>query len=127
MRHIYSYLFIKAQNLIEARSSRQRGNAIRGITIACAAGFVQALAPAIGVAAPHVEFDIPPTAECRDVTPPQRIKQFPNQRLIEVAIPVSARFHGASMEDVEELAIEVNGASAGLRVSEFLPSTQLAS
>src|SRR3954466_3924634 len=85
------------------------------------------LAAAGGVfASPSVEFDVAPTAECRDVTPAQRLTLYPSQRVIEVALPVSVRFHGASMEDGEELAIEVNGASANLQVMEFSPPTQLA-
>jgi len=77
------------------------------------------------LAGSSVEFDVAPTAECRDITPTERIKQFPNQRLIEVTLPVSVRFRGVSMDEVDELAIEVNGASAGMRVHDFAPATQL--
>jgi hypothetical protein len=85
------------------------------------------MAPLAAFAAPSVEFDIAPTAECRDVTPPQRIAQYPRERLIEVTLPVSVRFHDASMDDVDELAIEVHGATPGMRVHDFAPTTQLAS
>ena len=83
------------------------------------------LLPVNALAGPNVEFDVAPTAECRDVTPPERIAQYPNQRLIEVTLPVSVRFRGVSMDEVDELAIEVNGASAGMRVHDFSPTTQL--
>lgn len=78
-------------------------------------------------AAPAVEFDIARTVECRDITPRERLAQYPAQRLIEVELPVSVRFNEITLEDVDEIAIEVSGAAAGLRVLEFAPTTQLAS
>ena len=60
--------------------------------------------PCSALGAPSVEFDVAPTAECRDATPPQRIAQYPHQRLIEVTLLVSVRFRGASSDDVDELA-----------------------
>jgi len=68
------------------------------------------LLPVNALAGSSVEFDVAPTAECRDVTPLERITQYPNQRLIEVSLPISVRFHGVSMDEVDELAIDVNGA-----------------
>jgi hypothetical protein len=84
------------------------------------------LLPANALAGPNVEFDVAPTAECRDVTPPERLAQYPELRVIEVRLPVSVRFRGVSMDEVDELAVEVNGASAGMRVYDFAPKTQLA-
>ncbi len=75
----------------------------------------------------YVGFDFARTAECRDVTPAERLEQYPQQRLIELALSVSVRYHGVLPDDVEELTVEIDGASAGLRVYEFAPSTQLAS
>jgi hypothetical protein len=79
------------------------------------------------VGAPYVEFDFARSAECRDVTPAERMAQVPTHRFVQLVLPVSVRFHGLSMNDVEELDIEINGAAAGLRVIDFAPSTQLAS
>jgi hypothetical protein len=110
--------------LIEAGSASK---GIRAVVIACAAGFLPALAPAHSVADSYVAFDMAPTAECRDITPRQRIAQYPNQRLIEVALPVSVRFHGLTTDEVDELAIEIVGISPGMRVNDFAPTTQLAS
>jgi hypothetical protein len=81
----------------------------------------------MAVAMPYVEFDVAPIAECRDVTPPQRIAQYPHQRLIEVTLPISVRFRDASPNEVDELAIEISGAQAGMRVHDFAPATRLAS
>jgi hypothetical protein len=83
--------------------------------------------PLATIASPSVEFDIARAVECRDVTPPERVQQYPLQRLIEVALPVSARFNDVSRDDVDEIDIEVSGAIAGLRVQDFAPTTQLAS
>jgi hypothetical protein len=77
--------------------------------------------------APYVEFDFARAAECRDVTPPERIAQVPTHRFVQLVLPVSVRFRGLAMNDVDELDIEINGAAAGLRVIDFSPSTQLAS
>jgi hypothetical protein len=85
------------------------------------------IAPPAALADPGVQFDIARAVECRDVTPRERIAQYPMQRLIEVALPVSVRFHELSRDDVDEINIEVSGAMAGLRVQDFAPATQLAS
>src|SRR4051812_7507850 len=102
--------------------SSAHANAVRGFAL----NILVAVAGGV-FASPSVEFDDAPTAECRDVTPPQRLTLYPHQRVIEVALPVSVRFHGATMDDVEELAIEVKGAAANLRVVDFSPATQLVS
>jgi hypothetical protein len=78
-------------------------------------------------AGPSVEFDIARAVECRDITPRERLVQYPTQRLIEVALPVSVRFNDVPRDDVDEIDIEVSGASAGLRVQDFAPATKLAS
>ena len=84
-------------------------------------------ASGVAVAAPYVEFDFARSAECHDVTPAECIEPYANRRLVELRLPVSVRFHGVAMEDVEELDIEINGAAAGLRVVDFWPATRLAS
>jgi hypothetical protein len=83
--------------------------------------------PGYVAAAPYVEFDFARSAECRDVTPRERMAQVPSYRFVELVLPISVRFRGLAMEDVEELDIEINGAAAGLRVIDFSPTTQLAS
>lgn len=122
MRPINSLLVTRAQHRIGAHSANK---SLRATILRCATSFMPLLLPVNALAGPNVEFDIAPTAECRDITPVERIAQFPTQRLIEVTLPVSVRFRGVSMDEVDELAIEVNGASAGLRVHDFSPTTQL--
>ncbi len=122
MRPITSLSVTKTHHWIGARSASK---GLRSMVLRCASSFMPLLLPVNALAGPNVEFDIAPTAECRDITPPERITQYPNQRLIEVTLPVSVRFRGVSLDEVDELAIEVNGASAGMRVHAFAPATQL--
>src|SRR5947207_5916366 len=126
MRRVFPQVVLSSAHAIAARSTFRPSRILHKLARTLA---INLLFAAVGnvFASPYVEFDIGPTAECRDVTPAQRLTLYPSQRVIEVALPVSVRFHGASMEDVEELAIEVNGASANLQVVEFSPTTQLAS
>lgn len=79
------------------------------------------------IAGPGVDFDVARAVECHDITPPERLTLYPMQRLVEVSLPISVRFQDASADDVDEVDIEVSGASAGLRVQSFAPQTQLAS
>src|SRR4051812_23769446 len=122
MRLITSRFAGKALHCLGTRSVSK---VLRASILRSASGFMPLLLPVNALAGPSVEFDVAPTAECRDVTPTERIKQYPSERLIEVTLPVSVRFRGVAMDEVDELAIEVNGASAGLRVYDFAPTTQL--
>ncbi len=74
-----------------------------------------------------VEFDFARTAECRDVTPDERLMHYPSQRLVEVVLPISVRFHGVPLDQVDELTVEITGAASNMRVFDFKPSTQMAS
>jgi hypothetical protein len=78
------------------------------------------------VASPAVEFDFPRTIACVEVMPSPSTGQYSKVRLINMTLPVSVRFHDATMDDVDELHIEISGAAAGLRVYDFSPATQLA-
>lgn len=112
------------------RAARLFPAALRSSAMSWAAAlsaFPAFFAPLAALAAPEVEFDFARVVECRDITPSERLTQYPLQRLIEVALPVSVRFNDVSRDDVEEISIEVSGAPAGLRVQDFAPTTQLAS
>jgi hypothetical protein len=98
------------------------GEGIFSLALACTSGLYGA-----ALAGPYVEFDFARAVECHDITPPERLSYQPHERLIEVVLPVSVRFHGLSTREIDELNIEINGASAGLRVLDFAPCTQLAS
>ncbi len=116
--------------LIEVRrlGARRASQGFLTLTLSSALIFSAILTlPLVAFADVGVEFDIARAVECRDVTPRERIMQYPTQRLIEVALPVSVRFNDVSRDDVDEIDIEVSGAMAGLRVQDFAPTTQLAS
>ena len=51
------------------------------------AAAVMVLAPAIAWAAPDVEFDLARTVECRDITPGERLAQYPLQRCSRLCCP----------------------------------------
>ena len=102
---------------------------IRSIAGAChswAGPLVSFLLVAGGAtAAPNVEFDFPRAAECRDVTPADRFAMYPSQRLVELVLPVSVRFHELTMEEVEEIDIEISGALCiVVRTLSMLPAIQ---
>lgn len=76
---------------------------------------------------PEVAFDVPATLSCRDVTTDEFLQTNPGMRLVEVAAPVSLLlFHGEPGK-VDDVVVEIDGASAGLKVHGYAPRTELAS
>lgn len=77
---------------------------------------------------PPVEFDfarLTPYCEAMPIT--ESAESYASEKLIEVVLPISVRFHAIPVEDVEEILVEVDASSAGLRVYDFRPTTRLAS
>src|SRR5882672_1925756 len=74
-----------------------------------------------------VDFDFARQVSYKDITPPERLKQYPEERLICVKLPISVRFAGFASGEVEDINIEVDGSAADLRVDSFCPTTVLAS
>jgi hypothetical protein len=93
-----------------------------GVWMAVFAGAASAVS-----SAPYVEFDFARAAACVDVTPTSPANQYAKIRFVKLNLPVSVRFHGLTMDEVDEIDIEISGAAAGLRVYDFAPTTQLAS
>ena len=73
-----------------------------------------------------VGFDFARLVEYRDVTPTERLERAPHERLIEIKLPVSVRFQGLAVGEIEHLDFEIEGAAAGIRVESFSPATELA-
>jgi len=73
-----------------------------------------------------VSFDFARLVEYRDVTPPERLKRAPHERLVEMKLPISVRFQGLTSGEIEHLDFEIDGTSAGIRVERFSPTTVLA-
>jgi hypothetical protein len=123
-----THIFARALGPAPKRRGRAVSKGILNLTLATALGSTSALAfPIAAATGASVEFDVARAVECRDVTPRERILQYPTQRLVEVELPVSVRFNEVARGDVDEIDIEVSGATAGLRVQDFAPATQLAS
>jgi hypothetical protein len=76
--------------------------------------------------AQEVSFDFDRLVEYRDVTPPERLKRSPHERLIEMKLPVSVRFQGLTIGEIEHLDFEIDGSDANIRVAGFSPATVLA-
>jgi hypothetical protein len=74
-----------------------------------------------------VDFDFARQVAYKDITPPDRMKQYPDERLISVKLPISVRFAGFASGEIEDINIEVDGSAANLRVESFCPTTVLAS
>jgi hypothetical protein len=72
-----------------------------------------------------VDFDFARQVSYKDVTCAERAKEYPEERLISVKLPISVRFAGFAEGEVEDINIEVDGSTAGLRVESFCPTTQL--
>jgi hypothetical protein len=73
-----------------------------------------------------VTFDFARLVEYRDVTPVERFERAPHERLIEIKLPVSVRFQGLAVGEIEHLDFEIDGTAAGIRVECFSPTTELA-
>ncbi len=78
------------------------------------------------VAAQDVSFDFARLVEYRDITPAERLDRAPHERLIEMKLPISVRFQGLAVGEIEHLDFEIDGAAAGIRVESFSPATELA-
>lgn len=85
-----------------------------------AAGFHMPMA-----AAQDVSFDFSRLVEYHEVIPTEG-DRAPHQRFIEVTLPVSVRFQGLAVGEIEHLDFEIDGTPAGLLVKSFSPTTELA-
>jgi hypothetical protein len=72
-----------------------------------------------------VGFDFARQVSYKDITPADRAKQYPAERVVSVKLPISVRFAGFVEGEVEDINIEVDGSAAGLCVESFCPTTQL--
>ncbi len=80
----------------------------------------------LGAELPVLEFDVPSSIVCRDVTPENYHGASIGDRLLRVTLPVSVVVLRGDVGRVREVIIEVDGAEAGLTVHDFSPDTLLA-
>ena len=82
--------------------------------------------PSFSSDAPEIAFDLPPTLECRDVTPADFAAAHPEQRIIRVEAPITLLLYHGEPRRIDDVVIEIDGGDA-LRVFDYAPRTTLAS
>ncbi|MGL4514933.1 MAG: hypothetical protein ACRCT8_17750 [Lacipirellulaceae bacterium] len=82
-------------------------------------------APALHTVSLDVGFDVPPSVVCRDVTTGDWLVAHPDERLVEVVLPVSLVLYRGEPGAIEEVVIEVDGSTSNLRVIDYTPRTEL--
>lgn len=73
------------------------------------------------------EFDFPRVMACREVVDKDASLDSPDEKVIELALRLSVRFVGDDARHVQEIAVDIDAAQAGLRVYDFAPTTTLTS
>jgi hypothetical protein len=76
---------------------------------------------------PALAFDFGRTIACRDVTPPEFLDEFPEERVVECTLRLSVHLTGGAIADVESIRVEISDCDERLRVFSFSPSTRLES
>lgn len=74
---------------------------------------------------PSVRFDAPFTAAACDVTPPEFAAANPEERLVEVVVPVSSLIQHGREEDLIQYLIQFDSPQQTCRVVDYLPRTTL--
>jgi hypothetical protein len=77
--------------------------------------------------APVLVFDAPFAASCRRIALPDAAKKYPDQQLIEVKIPITARLLSGAEKDIKECVYTLvdPGEPATLSALDWLPRTEL--
>jgi hypothetical protein len=83
--------------------------------------------PAQAADEPTLAFDFGRTLECRDVTPPEFLEQYPDERLVECTLRLSVYLTSGAASDIDAIRVEVSDADERLRVHSFSPGTRLES
>ncbi|MEQ8848387.1 hypothetical protein [Botrimarina sp.] len=74
---------------------------------------------------PEVGFDVPQRLVCRDVTTDAFLAERPGERLVEIVAPVTLLLYHGEARRVQDVVVEIDGASAGLAVYDYAPRTEL--
>lgn len=72
-------------------------------------------------------FDFGRTLECRDVTPPEFLEQYPDERIVQCTIRLSVYLTAGVASDIDAIRVEIADADERLRVYSFSPNTRLES
>jgi hypothetical protein len=76
---------------------------------------------------PALTFDFGRTLECRDVTPPEYLDAYPDERIVECTLRLSVQLTAGAIGEVDEIRVEINDCDGRLRVHDFSPRTRLES
>lgn len=76
---------------------------------------------------PRLAFDFGRTLECRDVTPPDFVEAYPDERIVECTLRLSVSLASGSVDDIQSLRVEIADRDRRLRVFDFSPSTKMES
>jgi hypothetical protein len=74
-----------------------------------------------------VIFDLPLTAECRDVSPAGFAESHPTLKVIEAKVRISARFVAGSDSDIVDFLYIITSPDRKMRFQDYLPNTTLES
>jgi hypothetical protein len=77
-------------------------------------------------AGPLVEFNADYVVACRVVTPIEYAKKYPDKKLVEATLRLSARVISGSEKDVENVVYTLVDPHRRLRVADYAPKTELA-
>jgi len=97
------------------------------VATALAIGMLLLSAAPLRADRPQVAFDLPATVVCHDATTDAFAADHPQQRIIEMELPVSTRLVRGRETDIVEVVIEIRSRGRRMRVYDFSPSTTLES
>src|SRR5689334_16087776 len=101
-------------------------SALRGVALGLSLAFSSpALMNEATAAETLLAFDYGRTIECRDVTPPEFVDRYPDERIVEATIRLSVYLTSGAISDVETIRVEIGDVNRRLRVYGFSPSTRL--
>lgn len=73
--------------------------------------------------APRVQFDMPYTIACRDVSSTEFTAANPGQKLVELKLPVSALLVAGEERDVLQFLIRIDTPQGKINIVDYLPKT----
>src|SRR5262245_66234094 len=79
--------------------------------------------PAAFAEVPRVQFDLPYSIACHDVSPPGFLAANPGLKLIEVRLEISSLLVAGQEKDLTQYFIRIESPQQSLHVVDYLPKT----
>lgn len=79
--------------------------------------------PAAFAEVPRVQFDLPLSVACRDVSPPGYLAANPGLKLVEVRLEISSLLVAGQEKDLTQYFIKIDNPQQTLTVVDYLPKT----